>query len=304
MDYTLNLLRNIYPYNLNPPVYMRDVSNLRSDIVTFFFQGNASARSQAALYTGPEGVSVIYNGDEIHSDCSVAPRLLHNVWTYPELQDVIYTPYNPVLWIGKLINSVKNRYLNLSGSPSHAPYITLWNVAGEGDVMQYLYHFRQMLQNCPSEKKIVLFGCSRGAATTFIAVSKMTPDEQDRIALVIVEAPFDSVPDVLTASALLPQVQLRLLSSFTLYSDCQMSPLQAAETFPLNIPVAFITSNTDTRVPPQCTDNLINKLKERGHSKIHRCELQNSHHSLYPLHNESDQKTYYDFVEFLYNTYT
>lgn len=305
MDIVYDILHNIYPYTFNTPDYMRDECNLRKNIVTFFFQGHGSSRGQAALYAGPEGVSVINGNETFHAECIYAPRLLHNIWVYEELCDVNYYPYNPIMWIGKLLYHVNNNYLYIRGIPSHTTRITYWNVGGSYDIMQYIYHFREMLKQVPPNKKIVLFGTSRGAVTTFNALSYLTRLEQDRIALIILEAPFDTLHHALHCStSLFPNLQLQLLSLFTLYKPDQVAPVLTVESFPLHIPVAFITSEADRRIPKHCTENIINRLIERGHNLVYHCKLHNARHELFSLDNSDDQKTYYDFVETLYNNHT
>lgn len=299
MDTICNYLRG--GPSFNTPDYMK--SGDRENIVTFFFQGNGSSRFQAAIYTGQQGVKVMVQSELVHAVCPDAPQLLHNLWMYPELEDVEYYPYNPLLWAGKFIHHAANRYRRIDFSISHAPIISKWNLAGQQDVSHHLYWFRQMLQTVPPNKKIVLFGCSRGAATTFISVSQMTPEEHLRIALVILEAPFDSVSNTIFESGFCPRLQMALLSSFTSYNSHQMSPIEAVSAWPTTVPVAFITSDTDTRVPKCLTLNLINALKSNGHEKLYHCELNNSHHALFPMYNLSDQKKYYDFVNEMYDLY-
>lgn len=288
--------------SFNTPDYMK--VNLRSDLVTFFFQGHGSSRFHATVYAGQQGIDAMVENNLVHAVCPDAPQLLHNIWTYPELEDVDYYPSNPILWLGKALHYTANRYRRIDGAISHASIISKWNVSGEQDVSHHLYWFREMLQSISPDKKVVLFGCSRGAATTFISVSQMTPEEHQRIALVILEAPFDSVTNTIFESAYCPHIQMALLPRLTLYNPDQMTPSEAANFWPNTVPVAFITSNADTRVPKRLTLNLINKIRSYGHTKVHHCELHNSHHMLYPMHNLNDQKIYYDFVNEMYQLYT
>lgn len=275
----------------------------RDDIITFFFQGNGESRAQASLYAGPQGIKVMVEDDEVDVHCAEAPCLLHNIWQYPELQDVTYNPWNPLLWVIKPIRSVVNWYRGIEGAVAHAPVLREWNVGGTSDVQQYLFWFRDLIATAPPSKKIVLFGCSRGASTAFTAVAQMTPDEHQRISLVILEAPFDSVEHVIERSTWLPSLQMGLLNTCTAYNPADMSPQMASDQWPLTVPVAFVTSDADTRVPKSLTQNLITRLLERGHENVHHCELQTSHHILFPLHNPEDQQRYFDFVNAMYALY-
>ena len=275
----------------------------RDDIITFFFQGNGESRAQASLYAGPQGIRMMVEDADVDVHCAEAPCLLHNIWQYPELQDVTYNPWNPMVWVAKPVRTLVNWYRGIEGAVAHAPVLREWNLGGTSDVQQYLVWFRDLLATAPVEKKLVLFGCSRGASTTFTAVSQMTPEEHQRISLVILEAPFDSVEHVIEHSPWLPNLQMGLLTHCTSYNASDISPQTASESWPLTVPVAFITSDADTRVPKALTQNLIAQLLSRGHEKVHHCELQTSHHILFPLHNPDDQQRYFDFVNAMYALY-
>jgi alpha-beta hydrolase superfamily lysophospholipase len=166
-----------------------------------------------------------------------------------------------------------------------------------------------MLRQCVKEqvqdqgKQLVLFGCSRGASTTFISVATVEESLLASIRLVILEAPFDSVESVLAASSYTPDLQLLLLQTFTKYSCDQISPLMAADTFPLHVPVAFITSEIDTRVPRACTQRLIDRLRERGHRQVHHLALKNSGHNTMSTGDPDDVAAYVNFVNELYKLY-
>lgn len=296
-----------HPMAGKTPEYMRDPKRLRTNIVTFFFQGHVAARSQAALYTGPEGVNIITEHGLLHVHCIDSPRLLHNVYTYHELDDIGYETYNPFKLGLKCITHLENKYKNIEGSPGHYVNITHWNVGGHDDVTFYIKYFREMLQNTPSQKKIVLFGCSRGAATTFIAVSMLTSEEQDRISLIILEAPFDSLPNVLNSwpkLKVLAPLQLKLMSIIGSYHNHQLTPLDVVGDFPINIPVAFITSDQDKTVPKELTLHLVNILRDRGWNPVYHLELRESHHVLFPINTPNDQQLYYEFLDSLYDKYT
>ena len=90
---------------------------------------------------------------------------------------------------------------------------------------------------------------------------------------------------------------------YTKYKD-QQSPLDAVQSnhFPLHIPLAFITSQIDNRVPIENTQRLINILKDK-HLHLHHLMLENSHHSLMHCHDNKDVNQYLTFVNDLYETY-
>lgn len=277
----------------------------RDNIVTFYFQGNNASRAQASKYTGGTPVTYTVNDEEYSATCERAPLLLHNIYTHPELHDVGYVSYNPVHWLFQGITYFQNTSQGINAR-AHCFYITRWNVGGTTDLDHYLVHFRQMLATTPLHKKIVLCGASRGAALTLVAVSQLTPQEQARIALVVVEAPFDSFPNVLNSWPYLRYVsgvQLYLISRFGLYNSNQLTPIDTVTQIPHSLPIAFITSEIDTVVPKSCTQNLIDRLRESGHPQIHHCELQHSSHDGMPLEDKDDQLMYCNFMNTMYDRY-
>lgn len=302
-----------------------------NNIITVFFQGNGSTRSQAAKYTGKRGVSCYYYDSmnkriTMTSTSSRSPMLLYNVFTCKELSDV-YTRLAshslPLTTVSKLIFYILNlRYImhpivdwwfstdttSHNGvsqciTVTHCP-VTEMNVSGRLDVEQH----RRMVKKCMDKhplKKLVLFGCSRGASTTLISFVQMDKLVQKQIRLVILEAPFDTVSDVVrkrfyTVGGVIVE---NFLSTFGTYEKDQLTPLESISRFPLNTPVAFIYSKSDTVVPPECTENLINVLKKRGHKKLHTLVFTRGQHQSLSIDDVGNMITYKNFVEKLYDKY-
>ena len=275
------------------------------DIVTIFFQGHLSARSVAANYAGTAGVKYITTDDTIeHAFVPNAPPILHNIFTCKDLDDIGYGfTANPLYWILKIKSYVVNTYCGIEGASLAHCYITQDNIAGENDIRQYIDMIIECIRLNPT-KKIVLFGCSRGAAATIIVLANLNQSILDHIKLVIVEAPFDSVESVVHNSAWFPTATMNMLNMFTAYKPTQQSPLDAVniDIFP-SIPIAFITSKVDNRVPIENTMNLINILKNKQHPHVHHLVLEKSHHALMFAHNKEDQEKYVHFVNQLYDMY-
>ena len=290
--------------HINTPKYMRDPNKLRDNVVTFFFQGNNSSRSQATKYTGPESVRCRYNGKDIEATSQISPRILHNVYTYDELDDLDYYSYNPIFLGLKLAFHISNVQNGIDG-PTHIPDITKWSVGGQDDVNHFLRNIKKMIDEHP-DKKIVVFGCSRGASTTLIGLSLLGDEYLKKINLVIVEAPFNNLSDVLNSwkyLKFLADIQLHLLAKYARYSHEQLTPIEAVDDIPTNIPIAFITSKIDETVPEKLSKKIIKKMRKMGHEKIHHCSLDNSCHEKCSIDNLEDQKKYFDFVEELYQKY-
>ena len=69
-----------------------------------------------------------------------------------------------------------------------------------------------------------------------------------------------------------------------------------------NVPVLFITSKKDTRVPAHSTKNLCTALCNAGYQDIYLLELENSHHSGY-MKDPQDAAKYQSVVHAFYKKY-
>jgi len=277
------------------------------DIVTVYCQGNGAGRNQAAKYAGPCGLEIKRSATQLERVyIPEAPLLLHNLYTWDELRDIGYGwPTNPFQLASLVKQYLTLWYYNVHGASVPHNHLSELNVAGDQDVTQYVAAVRQCIREHPT-KKLVLFGTSRGASVVLIALARLTAEECQHIKLVLVEAPFDTVPSVSQYRfGRLSRLLLALLARFARYRPFQCSPLEAvdSEAFPLTLPLAFITSKVDSIVPPEHTAPLIARLKERNHAALHELVLERSHHSMMSLHNEEDQASYMAFVEALYNKY-
>jgi hypothetical protein len=277
----------------------------RDNIVTFFFQGHATSRSQASKYSGGEPI-FYYVDEKIKSAvCKRSPLILHNIHPYPELEDIKTIPESFNDYILMFSHYLQFYYLDISGS-FEIPITTKWNFSGELDVHQHLYYLRGLIGITPPDKKIVVFGYSRGASTALISICSLTEEEQNRISLLLLEAPFDDLKSVLnnwSSYKTIVDTFLGLLTEYTNYSMDQETPMDVVKFFPKNIPIGFITSNKDTLVPKSSTLKIIESMKNNGHEMIHHCQLKNSSHCTMTIQDEEDQRKYIDFVEYLYDEY-
>ncbi len=273
----------------------------RESIVTIFGQGHTASRAQCAKYTS-HGIMV--NNQLVH--IPGAPDLLFNPFVYPELDDVGYSPgLNIFLYVNHLFSWLKTFYFNSYGESTYHSHITEINIAGRDDIRQHQAAIRDCTRQNPG-KNIVLYGVSRGASMTFLSIATLPEEERKNVKLIILEAPFDTVPSVLNyrLGSLLSSWWLMWLESFTKYDPTYITPLDSAATFPLDIPVVFITSLEDKIVHHTLTQNLIDALRERCHPMIYHLMLNKSSHTAMSLENvdEGDQK-YYRFIHDIYKKY-
>jgi hypothetical protein len=272
-----------------------------SDIVTIYAQGNMASRAQCAKYTSN---GILINGAQV--TIPNAPDLLFNPFIYPELDDIgYYWSWNPIHWFFQILSWMKTFYFNSYNETAYHVHLTEVNVAGKDDIRQHHNAIRSCVKKYP-DKNIVLFGASRGASMTLVGISTLPEEERSRIKLVVLEAPFDSVPTVLKYrfGEVLGSLCLILLEKIGKYDPSFISPIDAIENFPLDIPVVFITSLGDRIVHHTLTQNLIDKLQNvRGHKKVHHLMLHNTSHTAMSLGKGVDQREYLNFMNSIYLNY-
>jgi pimeloyl-ACP methyl ester carboxylesterase len=285
-------------------------------IVTVFCQGNGASRAQAAKYAGPNGLDVLTSqGKKERVYIRDAPLLAHNFTIYPELSDVGHGfTLNPLHWVMFFVHWLVHCYFGVHGASSHHGHITEMNVGGDQDVTEYLQGVRDAIQAYPS-KRIVLFGCSRGAATVLIAATRLSDEERRHVALVVAEGPFDTVPHVVNCRARLggyvpgvlawwiARLILWLLTRLAKYKPMQQSPLDTMSQWPSDLPVAVVRSRVDDVVAPECTTPLLDKLRERNHPNLHELILEKSPHVNMPNGDANDRSAYLTFTKELYERY-
>lgn len=272
----------------------------RESIVTIFGQGNGASRAQCAKYTS-KGIMV--NNQLVY--IPNAPDLLFNPFIYPELDDIGYSPgLNIFYYVHHLFSWFKTFYFNSFGESTYHVHFTEVNIAGRDDIRQHQAAIRNCSRQNP-EKNIVLYGVSRGASMTFLSIATLPEEERKNVKLVILEAPFDTVPNVVNyRSGFMGPINLAILEMWTKYDPSYITPLDSVATFPLDIPVVFITSLKDRVVHHTLTQNLIDGLKKRGHPAIHHLMLTESSHTAMSFEEvDEGNSKYYQFISRLYRKY-
>ena len=277
--------------------------DLRDKIHTIFYPGLGAPQQQAANYAGVKGVVTSEGGLTI---CDGAPLILHNVRTCAEPPEI---HYDCSLYPSSVLFRAAQKAYHALLYQDYAPRTytidySKASVAGEGDVALHRTLVQQAVTDAP-HKRLVLFGTSKGAATTLVSMADMPSELRAHIALVILEAPFDSVESLVpdTYGPWLGAGVLQFLTSCTSFQRNQTTPLAAADAFPLDVPVAFVTSEIDKVVPEAHTQPLIAKLHERKHPHLHELRLKHSHHHILSRSHPEDTARYLNFVNNLYEQY-
>jgi len=190
----------------------------------------------------------------------------------------------------------------------HYSRLSAVNFAQDRDLSNHKRKFDACAQIYPNIPKI-LYGVSRGAATTFRACAQRADDYAD-VRLVILEGCFDNVSHNLKARfptlcsfTGVHYLMHETLTLITSYKKDGGSPLDDVARFPKNLPVAFITSEADDVVPAECTKELVAALVKAGHKEVYFLRLKASSHSKYMMDNEADAAAYQYFVHALYKKY-
>jgi alpha-beta hydrolase superfamily lysophospholipase len=212
------------------------------------------------------------------------------------------TSWNPLHWLSKAMHYATHAYYGIVSVRLPYNQLTMLNFGGNEDVTQYLASVRACLQS-NKEKKVVLFGSGRGAATILVSLLHLTQTERARIALAILESPFATVQSLYDETTL-GSLSMRLLQKLTRYEADQRSPLNAVRDphFPLQIPLAFVSSESDRAVPDRHTRLLLAELRARHHPELAHLSLFLSGHSTMALAEEESGR-YLAFVGELYNKY-
>jgi hypothetical protein len=311
------------------------------DIVTIFAQGVGSPFHQVSKYVGHDGISLWKmtepdlfdkkthskrrsNEDPRPTRIYYSPLLLYNVHVpSKDLDDIECSDVskswmetyltNPIRMIFVLKRLVSDFYFQVeNGVPSNQRPFEM-NVAGRQDKQNYLDRVVEALEsNRNNDKGIVLFGTSRGASLTFLGATLMAEKTLSRIKLIILEAPFDDLHLTLkeTYPPMMGECLETLLSNFAKYDKNQRSPIDAANKFPLRVPVAFIMTRNDTKVPARRTKVLIEAVKDARKSAgmvdlmVHELVLEENGHSEMSVGpNTKDVLAYKKFVDHLYSLY-
>lgn len=177
-------------------------------------------------------------------------------------------------------------------------------------------------QDPNAENNLVLFGGSRGAATTLLAYAEYGYPEAK---LMILEGCFDSTEALLEerlACNTPANDACREEKSFTaslashacstLFGRQQNGPepIQAvekmkrlAENTPAGIPIVFISSRVDKEVPYEHTRFLAESIAANKQNDVYFLTLEEADHPNYMFHNLSDREKYQTFIHAIYRKY-
>ncbi|KAG5469378.1 hypothetical protein LSCM1_02595 [Leishmania martiniquensis] len=270
--------------------------------------------------------------------CRFAPRLVHGVLASPEVAEVRhrgwYRTLNPVHWAMTVKELITCWWFTVRPFQWCYSEPGRTNIAGLRDQAAFTREVRRgvrhiedtMTAKSPGDeadverqgstsgvvkrKHLVLFGVSRGATTCFYSAMKLSKQEAKHVSLVLLEAPFDTLDHVIDASCWIPRLARWLARSFSDWRGSHEEKFAYdfnPQEVHLRCPIAFVMSVKDTRVPMECTQALIDRVRRElvPHiiPAVEVLVLQHSRHPTMALGKKEDQDAYVAFVERLYDTY-
>lgn len=304
-----------------PPV----VERWPDDVTTVYFPGNGADVTQMARYAGPEGFALADGSRVLHPH---SLQLVHRPWLGVKGDGVDVAPYDA--WplsrsehraIMPTLDLATRVLMNIRGCVPALRAPRRINLAQTGDV-QHAYDIVRDAMTARPNDRVVLFGTSRGAAVALRLTAVLTPEERQRVALVVLEGVFDTVENVLydrfekgARFGVRARVVRWLLRRVTQYRPDAPTPLDAARALSAEMrdhengvkrvpPVAVITSAVDRVVYPTSTravyDALVGASRD---ARVHFLELKASTHSGYTTDSDADRRAYRDFMADMYARY-
>lgn len=294
------------------------------NIQTIYYQGMLSTQAQCAKYCGPQGMRAT-TGEKI--TCPGSIELIHAPFIGREISEIAlkndkdrrwYYPFSVLNTAQKLVGMLGDQRANLViecdrndgdeqiSVAEYATNISKMNFGQEGDIAEHQSKMALCEKQFPGAAKI-LWGVSRGAATTFNAFARY---HYQNVKLVVLEGCFDTVYHAI--SSRIPKLMNkfkfhelyhRLVARATAYRPDGISPLASVDGFPEGIPVVFITSEVDRKVAKECTLNLVAHLANRGKNDVYLLVLKSADHSSYSLGDGPDQKNYLHLIHAVYKRY-
>jgi hypothetical protein len=314
-----------------------DLSSFDKAILTVAYPPFGAPRAHLAKYTGSQGVVVLASRSRAQRASVRAPE--HSLWMLQALErlgdgndgDILYHATcdvgtlilpnmlpcreaveiesggsycsNPFYWPMMAMSRGASWYLSLRGVPPSYVKPRKINLAGyedQNDCTRDIKRGASIVATEGKGRRLVLFGCSRGATTTCLAALKLSPDVAQHVGLVLLEAPFDNLESVVRESSWTPGIVMSLIKRFGKY-DGDQGAYELPDMTHLRCPIAFVTSAVDTRVPESCTLRLMEAVRASfPHLQIHHLRLRHNNHDTMLIGHPEDRAAYVAFVETLY----
>ncbi len=215
-------------------------------------------------------------------------------------------PFVQRIFQDKFEFSVENNFESNKSIVGYTFDLTQANLGQKKDIKALHKTYKAHIKKYP-KTNIVLYGDSRGAATTFNFIAQHKPKQ---VKAAVLDGIFDTVPHcikhfVYSDKSEETEKTMHDLIAFFLrsYKKKGHFPIDYADKITDDIPLLFVTSLKDGLTAPQCAFNLYIKLKKRGFKKIHLLVLEKSLHPCYMIDDPQDKITYENVVHAFYKFY-
>lgn len=157
---------------------------------------------------------------------------------------------------------------------------------GQDSELRRLYNIHQSTRQRYPQRKAVLFGVSRGAATVLNYLALYHPHD---VAAAAVEAPYDHPFTVcrylikqwnLSALPGIQRVgQMIMQKLFSHFDPLGQQPITTVALIDPQVPVLFVHSLEDELVPFECSVRLVARMRQAGHEKTQLCLITHGEHA-------------------------
>lgn len=296
-----------------------------------YYQGVQASQVQAARYVEENTLILSTNEKAVHPKTSVNTILRERLWVYPELKEIRKNTRVGMLGrIEHLVHGIKIRRLNHGES---VPYQTLYKTDEEGtlhhysvdasrasmgqitDILAHKCKYDALMAEYP-ETNIVLYGVSRGAATSFAALAMY---QYKNVKLCILEAVPSSVSDLVKdyvgripgltrlGKFFYNPVIAHLFLGHQHRTDKSAQAIGYAHLFPMNVPLVIISSKADRIVSAQISIKLALKVaalriesNESDIQPVYFLLLNKPGHNAYTAYGQEDSIRYHNFIHAVY----
>jgi hypothetical protein len=214
------------------------------------------------------------------------------------------------LWLQITQGALKKYQIAVTGNPhrqnqsvqGHSVDLFKLNLGQQDDVNIFK---NSILKSIKENEKSVIVSCSRGGATAFETFVQLDVEGQsDKIAAVICEGIFDSIPNLMKNASAFQKIKMAALMyiPITKFKRDGISPIDMVEKLRTkDKPIALVTSLKDVEVPAANVVNLYRKLVESGQQNVHILILKDSDHPAYPV--QQEKAVYEGFIHNFYLNY-
>ncbi len=203
---------------------------------------------------------------------------IHSTEQIPAKADSFYTIWLPGLYGGHA------EQMSLVTTSDYAMYDVIKPAAdadlGQERCIRDLERQLHSDQTFNKNKKVIVIGTSQGAATWLNAIARMTLDQQEKIAAIILEAPLADANEAIMQSALkkpgvayLPLVRLwspwiaKLYHPF--YNPYGVQAIASVKQIAKHIPVIIVHNKKDRRISVNSARRLVREFLTHRHPMFH-----------------------------------